>query len=88
MEALEKLLASVVDRMGIIHLDWRYIVMWTVAFFFLYLAVKKKYEPLLLLPIGFGIFLVRFCQHSERLCQRCAFYLPAEGVDDLGLLYV
>ena len=58
MEALEKLLASVVDRMGIIHLDWRYIVMWTVAFFFLYLAVKKKYEPLLLLPIGFGIFLV------------------------------
>jgi oxaloacetate decarboxylase beta subunit len=58
MEALEKLLASVVDRMGIIHLDWRYVVMWTVAFFFLYLAVKKKYEPLLLLPIGFGIFLV------------------------------
>ncbi len=58
MEALEKLLASVVDRMGIIHLDWRYLVMWTVAFFFLYLAVKKKYEPLLLLPIGFGIFLV------------------------------
>lgn len=58
MEALEKLLASVVDRMGIIHLDWRYLVMWAVAFFFLYLAVKKKYEPLLLLPIGFGIFLV------------------------------
>jgi len=58
MEALEKLLASVVDRMGIIHLDWRYVVMWAVAFFFLYLAVKKKYEPLLLLPIGFGIFLV------------------------------
>jgi sodium ion-translocating decarboxylase beta subunit len=58
MEALEKLLTSVVDRMGIIHLDWRYIVMWAVAFFFLYLAVKKKYEPLLLLPIGFGIFLV------------------------------
>jgi sodium ion-translocating decarboxylase beta subunit len=58
MEALEKLLANVVDRMGIIHLDWRYVVMWTVAFFFLYLGVKKKYEPLLLLPIGFGIFLV------------------------------
>ncbi len=58
MEALEKLLASVVDRMGVIHLDWRCVVMWGVAFFFLYLAVKKKYEPLLLLPIGFGIFLV------------------------------
>jgi len=58
MEALERLLTSVVDRMGILHLDWRCIVMWAVAFFFLYLAVKKKYEPLLLLPIGFGIFLV------------------------------
>jgi oxaloacetate decarboxylase beta subunit len=31
-----------------------------VAFFFLYLAVAKKYEPLLLVPIGFGIFLVNF----------------------------
>ena len=31
-----------------------------VAFFFLYLAVAKKFEPLLLVPIGFGIFLVNF----------------------------
>jgi oxaloacetate decarboxylase beta subunit len=58
MSALESLLVKVVGRMGVVHLDWRYVVMWMVAFFFLYLAVKKKYEPLLLLPIGFGIFLV------------------------------
>ena len=32
--------------------------MWVFAFFFIYLAIKKKYEPLLLLPIGFGILLV------------------------------
>jgi len=32
--------------------------MWLIAFVFIYLAIKKKYEPLLLLPIGFGIFLV------------------------------
>ena len=57
METLEKLLMSIVERMGVVHLDWRYVVMWMVAFFFMYLAVKKKYEPLLLLPIGFGIFL-------------------------------
>jgi oxaloacetate decarboxylase beta subunit len=31
-----------------------------IAFFFIYLAVAKKFEPLLLLPIGFGIFLVNF----------------------------
>jgi hypothetical protein len=32
MEALEKLLESVVHRMGIIHLDWGCVVMWGVAF--------------------------------------------------------
>ena len=36
------------------------VCMIAVAFFFLYLAVAKGYEPLLLLPIGFGIFLVNF----------------------------
>ncbi len=57
MDALSGLLANVVAKMGVVYLDWRHVVMWMVAFFFLYLAVKKKYEPLLLLPIGFGIFL-------------------------------
>ncbi len=32
-----------------------HIVMILVAFFFLYLGIAKKYEPLLLVPIGFGI---------------------------------
>jgi len=58
MEALGSLLKSVVLQMGVIHLTFGHVVMWLVAFFFLYLAVKKGYEPLLLLPIGFGIFLV------------------------------
>jgi oxaloacetate decarboxylase beta subunit len=36
------------------------VVMLIVALIFLYLAVGKGFEPLLLLPIGFGIFLVNF----------------------------
>jgi oxaloacetate decarboxylase beta subunit len=36
------------------------VVMWAIGLLFIYLAVAKKYEPLLLLPIGFGIFLVNF----------------------------
>jgi oxaloacetate decarboxylase beta subunit len=35
--------------------DFRYIVMISVGTLFIYLAISKKYEPLLLLPIGFGI---------------------------------
>lgn len=34
------------------------LVMWLIAFVLLYLAIKKKYEPLLLLPIAFGILVV------------------------------
>jgi oxaloacetate decarboxylase beta subunit len=49
---------NVINETGVVHLQWNQVVMWAVAFFFIYLAVKKKYEPLLLLPIGFGILLV------------------------------
>jgi oxaloacetate decarboxylase beta subunit len=48
------------EQMGFIHLGWRHPVMWAISFFFIYLAIGRKYEPLLLLPIGFGIFLVNF----------------------------
>ena len=37
------------------HFDYRYLIMIIVAIFFIYLAISKEYEPLLLLPIGFGI---------------------------------
>ena len=35
--------------------DFRHVLMITVGSFFIYLAISKEYEPLLLLPIGFGI---------------------------------
>lgn len=39
------------------NIDWRQVVMLFVSFFLLYLAIKKQYEPLLLLPIAFGMLL-------------------------------
>ena len=36
---------------------WKYAVMIALACFLLYLAIKKQYEPLLLLPIAFGMLL-------------------------------
>ncbi len=36
---------------------WKNLIMIVVGLFFIYLAIKKDYEPLLLLPIGFGILL-------------------------------
>ena len=34
---------------------WKNLIMITVGLLFVYLAIKKEYEPLLLVPIGFGI---------------------------------
>lgn len=43
--------------MGFMNIDWRQLVMLLVSFFLLYLAIRKQYEPLLLLPIAFGMLL-------------------------------
>lgn len=40
---------------GFAHLNWQNLVMILIAFIFIYLAIAKDYEPLLLVPIGFGI---------------------------------
>ena len=48
---------------------WKFIVMIALACFLLYLAIKKQFEPLLLLPIAFGMLLTNlpFAEmfHSE-----------------------
>ena len=37
-----------------------YLIMILLAFFLLYLGIKKKYEPLLLIPIAFGVLIANF----------------------------
>ena len=39
---------------------WKMIVMWIIGGVLIYLAIKKKMEPTLLLPIGFGAILMNF----------------------------
>lgn len=43
--------------MGITGLTWQMVVMWAIGLVLMYLAVFKDYEPLLLMPIGFGAIL-------------------------------
>ena len=43
---------------GAVNLTVGNIIMWLIAFLFIYLAIEKNYEPLLLVPIGFGILAV------------------------------
>jgi len=50
-------IVSFIDDMGIVNLDYRSAIMIVVACLFLYLAISKGFEPLLLVPIGFGMLL-------------------------------
>lgn len=43
--------------MGITGLTWQLVVMWLIGLGLIYLATVKDYEPLLLLPMGFGAIL-------------------------------
>jgi len=45
-------------KTGVVHLTVGHVVMWLIGCFFIFLAIKKDFEPLLLVPIGFSIFLV------------------------------
>lgn len=42
---------------GLTNLKLQHVVMWLIGLTLIYLAVKKDYEPLLLMPIGFGAIL-------------------------------
>jgi len=57
-EAQESIWTEVADffkRMGFMNIDWRQICMILISFFLIFLAIKKQYEPLLLLPIAIGM---------------------------------
>ncbi len=54
-------LMGLVESTGFFNLYWGNYVMIGVALIFLYLAIAKGYEPLLLVPISFGMLLVNLC---------------------------
>ena len=47
-----------INSMGLYHLTIGNLIMWAIAFTLMFLAIRKGYEPLLLVPIGFGVFVV------------------------------
>ena len=57
MNLIFEVLKGLWESSGLAALSWQNAVMIGVAFVFLFLAIKKKFEPLLLVPIAFGILL-------------------------------
>ena len=42
---------------GFYNATWQNFVMLAVGLFFIWLAIKKDFEPMLLVPIGFGMLI-------------------------------
>ena len=42
---------------GALYLNWQQLIMMAIGGILIYLAIAKDYEPMLLLPIGFGAIL-------------------------------
>ncbi len=57
MEFITEILKGIWESSGLALLQWQNAVMILVSVVFLYLAIVKKFEPLLLVPIAFGILL-------------------------------
>ena len=64
---------------GILSLTWQQLVMYAVGITLIWLAIKKGYEPALLLPMGFGAILVNL-PFSGVLNQTLSGGIQANGV--------
>ena len=78
-------LVNFVDQSGIsgIFADWRVLVMLVISCLLLYLAIVKQYEPLLLLPIAFGMLLTNLpgagLYHSELFAEGHVHWATTDG---------
>ena len=57
MELISQVFQGIWESSGLVGLEWQNLVMLGVAGIFLVLAIFKKFEPLLLVPIAFGMIL-------------------------------
>ena len=58
MEYISNTLGNLVEQTAFMNLTWGNLIMIGVACIFLYLAIRHDFEPLLLVPIAFGMLLV------------------------------
>ena len=79
MSYITDTLSNLLHQTAFFNLTWGNYVMILVAFVFLYLAIKKGFEPLLLVPIAFGMLLVNI--YPEIMAKP---YVDANGIEHAG----
>src|SRR5574344_490529 len=66
---------------GILGIGWRQLVMYAIGAILIYLSIKKKLEPALLLPMGFGAILVNI-PFSGAITQQMEGLGEVQGILD------
>ena len=77
--SIMKTLSNLWEQTAFMNLDWGNYVMILVALVFLYLAIKHGFEPLLLVPIAFGMLLVNI--YPDIMADP---YVDAMGIEHAG----
>ena len=72
-------LSNLWDQTAFMNLEWGNYVMILVALVFLYLAIRHGFEPLLLVPIAFGMLLVNI--YPDIMAEP---YVDAMGIEHAG----
>ncbi len=77
------------NSLGIMNGTWENYVMILISFVLIYLAIVKKFEPLLLLPIAFGMFLINLPGAYNVVWGTYAEGMPHtyDNVENPGLLW-
>ena len=72
------------------NLTWQMVVMWVIGGLLIYLAIAKKMEPSLLLPMGFGAILVNLPNSgaAEVIAQNVVKAYTSNGATLSVLLYL
>ncbi len=79
MSYITSTLSNLLEQTAFFNLTWGNYVMIVVALIFLYLAIKHDFEPLLLIPIAFGMLLVNI--YPDIMAEP---YVDALGVEHAG----
>ncbi len=79
MSYVTNTLSNLLGQTAFLNLTWGNYVMIAVACVFLYLAIKHGFEPLLLVPIAFGMLLVNI--YPDIMAQP---YTDANGIEHAG----
>ena len=96
LDLISKFAANTGIAQLISTVDWKTLIMFAIAVVLIYLAIGKKFEPLLLLPIAFGMLIANFpganlmhnslFVHQELLPGQSPVFDVQQVIDNGGLI--